>query len=302
MREATTYSFAFKGKMLIGENLLFGLLFYGSILWLAGLVIVVTFVLTLIYAATYYDRSETTGARSWTWFRRLVCWDRCRRRYRHEVHHAEFDSSERREVPCLFAATPHGVNAVSFFLTFMALTEDLQKKLGEREIECGVWNGFSWLPILRELTLALGCVNVERQTIVSALRDRRAHFAEIPNGVHEIAPPAPPVPRTGFLRLVYELEGAADCALVYLENEEKAYLTLGDHWSIRRWAIKIIGFPITPYAGPLRTRPLRVWIGPRHVYREGESYEDYKRRWFDDVAAFKARVHDTSDEGTKKID
>ena len=276
--------------MIIGENILFGIAFYAAILWSVQLVITVTFVVTLIYGATYYDRSETTGSRAWRALRRCSWWGRCRRFYRHEVRTADFDASGRADVPCLFAASPHGVNAASFFFSFIALTEEMQTRLGGKAIECGIWNLFFWFPILREIVLALGCVNVRWHTIESALRVRGSHFALIPGGVYEIAPAVPPPPRTGFLKLAYSLQDRADCAFVYLENEAKVYSTWGDRWRFRQWALALIGVPITFYFGPRPTHPLRVWIGARHVYREGESYVEYEARWFKAVGELKARV------------
>jgi hypothetical protein len=283
--------------MLIGDNLVLGVLFYGAIAWSVGALVVATFVATMLYARTYYDHSETTGARAWGWVRRWALWQACRRLYRHDIQDAGYAASGRasRGVPCLFAATPHGVNSWSFFLTFMAQ--------GPESVGLGrpVVAALSWLlavPILREFLLAMGAVTVDASTLRHMLTVQRRSVALIPNGTREIAPSrkVPPPNRTGFLRLAYELNatakdgdaGAVDVVYVYMENEDRVYTTWGNEWRLRQWMLNTLGFTLTPYIGPVPFRhPLVTHIGPRHVYQSGESYDAYKARWDAGVASLR---------------
>lgn len=297
--------------MLIGDNLLLGVLFYGAVAWSVGALVVATFVLTMVYASTYYDSSETTGARAWGWVRRWRLWQGCRRLYRHSIVDAGFreSSRDREGVPCLFAASPHGVNSWSFFLTFMAQGPE-SAGLGRPLVAALRW--LLNVPVLREFLLAMGTVTVDATTLQHLLRDQRRSVALIPNGTREIAMSRHvPLPnRTGFLRLAYALnaerhaqtessrrEGLrldeappVDVVYVYMENEDKVYKTWGDDWRLRQWMLNALGFTVTPYVGPLPLLPLRTHLGARHVYVPGESYDAYKARWDAGVAELRGAI------------
>lgn len=273
--------------MFVGDNFVLGLLLYATLGWVAGWAAVAGFAAGLTYGAWYHDRSERTGARAWGWVRRWRVWQWLRRFYRHTVVDAGFlaSSAGRADVPVLYAAWPHGVNSWSFFLTFMAQPptsdgEDWSARLGRPHV--AVLNLLLAVPLLRDACLALGAVSVDRAVLEHLLLERRTSVALIPGGTRDISPSTrvPPPRRTGFLRLAYEAAGAVDVVPVYMENEDRIYWTWGRDWPLRQWMLNHLGFALTPYAGPLPTHPLRTHMGARHLYRSGESFEDYIARWF----------------------
>ncbi len=268
---------------LIGDNFLLLVLFYGGLVWLVGAVLFITIVLTLVYGATYYDRSEVSGhGRACFSFRRWRIW-RCHRRvYRHRVVLLDEPPAPIDRRPCIYAATPHGVNALSFFLTFMVRVGTKHVlETGGATLLCGIFPFMFWLPLMREFMLAMGAISVERESLLRALRNRH-DIALIPEGTREIAPPShfKPKTRPGFLRLAWEAKGEVDCAYVYLHNEERNYWTVGNNWAWRQWMRDSwIGFAITFYVGACCCHPLTTYIGPRHHWIEGEDYDAYCQRW-----------------------
>lgn len=172
--------------LFIGENLLFLALFVVGLMWLIGVVIFVTFIVTMAYARTYYDRSELKGGRAWPWLRRLRLWQWCRRCYRHKVvrYGEELPLGVLRR-PVLYICSPHGVNATSFFFTFLV-------EPGPDEawpVSGAVLNLLLGIPILREFLLAMGCVNVDRETLMRQLIKKKHSVALIPEGCGASPPP-----------------------------------------------------------------------------------------------------------------
>jgi hypothetical protein len=271
---------------LAGDNFFLGLVVYTFIFWCLGSDRVITIVATLLYAYTLFDKSEYTGKRISPAFRRWRFWRWYRRCYRHRiVITSPLQPGDARR-PCIYASSPHGVNAVSFVLTFMVLKgRHVQKLLRPRgkDIVCGVMTLLLRCPGLRELLLPLGCVSVDKATMLHHLLGLRHDLALLPEGTREIAPPSnfQRKKHPGFLQLAYQLEGRVDCAYVYLQNEDRNYCTLGNEWSWRQRMINsCIGFAPTPYAGAFCYHPLTTWIGRRHHYRRGESFDEFCARWY----------------------
>ncbi len=285
---------------LIGENFLLALLFYGGLLWLAGVALVVAIVLTLLYGSTYYDKAEIKGNRAWTalrrW-RRLRCYQRC---YRHQVIVDPEAHTESRDNVCIYAASPHGVNSVSFILTFLLERGDHLRLLSPNGLRCGTFDKIFWLPLLREAALLFGCVSVKEKALRKQLFKMRRDVAIIPAGMWEIAPPDDyqPKQQPGFLRIAWEAQGTVDCAHVYHHGEEENYCTVGRNWPIRKWLIRKLGATLTFYAGAFCRYPLTTFISTRHRWRDGESFDAYCQRWHADAKAHRARwLRDTE---TKK--
>jgi len=276
---------------LIGENFLLAVVFYGGLLWLAGIALAVMGVITLLYGYTWFDRSEIKGNRSWAALRSWRCCRRYQRCYGHRVIVDPDAFTETRVVPCIYAASPHGVNAVSYIATFLIQRGDHVRLFSPNGLRCGVWSGMFWPILLRELALALGCVSVREKALRKQLFKLKRDVAIIPGGMWEIAPPDDFIPKAqpGFLRIAWEAQGNVDCAHVYHHGEEENYCTIGRNWWIRKWLIRRLGATLTFYAGAFCHHPLTTFISTRHRWRDGESFDDFCQRWRTDDMAHRAR-------------
>jgi hypothetical protein len=250
----------------------------------------VAFLLGLLYGAFYHAHTEYTGGSQRTPLRPWFLWRWLRRCYGLRVHDAGFTASSvgREHVRCIFAASPHGVNAFTFMLVFMATPPaGWYARLGNVRAAL-LWLMFR-LPISREFVLAMGGVSTRRDSL-RAVVDAGTDIALLPDWETEIeavgSAPAG-VPRaqrkTGFLTLAYEL--GVDCVPVWLEGEDALYVTCCRDAPVRHAFRAAVGLPCTPYAGPCCSglcgapRQLHVRVGARHVRRAGESLEDYVARW-----------------------
>ncbi len=139
--------------LLAGDNLILGLVAYAGIMYWLGLQTLVKFgmgflvgtwlfevgwipllilagwltvvgvpwsmPLGLLYGATFPGHASKTGTRAIAAFRRWQGWRCYQQCYRHRVIVADSVRTEAQTRPCIYACGPHGVNAVSFLMTFM---------------------------------------------------------------------------------------------------------------------------------------------------------------------------------------
>jgi 1-acyl-sn-glycerol-3-phosphate acyltransferase len=173
--------------------------------------------------------------------------------------------------PVLFACRPHGILVVSAWLSFLTGRMD---RRAHRPTLLAVHSILFSLPGLRELALALGCIDVGRESIERALSAGYS-VALLPGGVREMANlPMPKHP--GIVRLAFDDQ--VPLVPVYFGGEDKLCWVWPSaqeprvlQW-LREVCIRRLRLPF-----PLPFFP-RFWDLPRLVTVVGEALcpEDYR--------------------------
>lgn len=253
------------------ELMLAAALIIFGIVTLCGSTMVITHVLTLIYARTYYCNGHDTnyrraylsqllrGSRPWQWLREA---------FRHSiVTTPEYDAiATKTPDPVIYACRPHGMLVVSAWLAFLSGAMDRP----HRPVVVAVHSAVLSIPIVRELILLpMGIIGASEESILNALSNGLS-VAIMPGGVKEMGPPLFPVP---------DVSGAARLAQRYgitivdvqFDGEEQLCWVWHGEWrivkSIRRALYYATGLPFAiPFFPRFWNWPqaLVTRIGRRH--------------------------------------
>jgi hypothetical protein len=262
-----------------------------SLLVYTGGTLFVGFVAGLVYGALYYDKSERTGERAWSWLRaafplwRVLRWL--------TGHRVLYYPGNMLGTQTLFAAHPHGMLALSALFTFLAAP-------AERHVLLGVHAWLMAIPGVRDVLLALGAVDASKHVLLPLPR-----VALVIDGVRGMGPTDKDEHRPrGFLRLV--LEQKRTLVPVFFGGEAQLFWT--PKWLpppivwLRAWTTKWLRVPLpTPFM-------LRFWDMPTllTVYgtplqpEEGETLDCFERRYWDEMDRLK-RVYYTATKNTNFI-
>lgn len=161
-----------------------------------------------------------------------------------------------------------------------------KKPVRSSVVATGVHSLLLAIPLVRELLLWFGAVDVSWRTLAYQLYKRRRNVAIIPEGVIGVGKAIPGLqPRRGFLRRVYDA-GDIDVVPVISPNERSLCLVWQGEWSwittLRHWCVKCkyLRYPFpTFFLGPWPRKPLCVLVGPRHTKLFGESFLSYSNRY-----------------------
>jgi len=223
-----------------------------------GVLLVVLFAAGVAYGRLYWSGEERAysgrwlqrtwrGARGWRLLKALL-------RYQSPAPPPPAILSD--AAPVLYACQPHGMLALSAALA--VFSGDLDTPAGPRTVLV-VHDWYWWVPGLRELALALGCIDRRWESIAHALAAGLS-VAVLPGGVFEMGPPAvPPPPLLGLVRRAHAhgraplvpvvLRGEADACWVW--HGEPAALRRLRAWTLTHWGVGV-GALFVP----------RVWAWP----------------------------------------
>lgn len=152
-------------------------------------------------------RSSWRGENVWLW--RVLT-----RLLRHSTVYV--DDTSPRVGPLIYACHPHGMLAIGASLAVMRGAFD---RPGTRTVLV-VHGIFWWIPIVRDLMLALGCIDRSWQSIENALANGFS-VAILPGGIYEMGPPATERPEVlPLIRRIYHCGFAPPLVPVFLANEE----------------------------------------------------------------------------------
>ena len=241
--------------------------------------------------------------------------------------------SEREPQHYLLAMHPHGLFATSTGLAFLLPYRSLFGKADGALPTMFVHRLIFYIPLLREIALALGCRPADRDAMVEHLRSQEALDAAegadaysviVPGGIKEMVEPdlydkmdSPEIgwkltgtQNWGFLRVAYETgRPVVPC---YCENERHLFYVLdyGPIRPLRIWMSRFMSYPLpTFFLGPLLKKKLTVVVGnPVYPpqYDAGNSARDietFKARYFDMLASVRARAREMeSMRGSEKKD
>ncbi len=239
--------------------------------WVVDLVSVpvfLTFLVTLWYGKHYWRGQEKqykpnyiwTGARG-SWFWRVL------RKWLN--HHVSYPKELVPSGPVIYICRPHGVFAVSAWLTVLSgeldrdiLVHDTRYlHMKRHHVLLAVHSYWFLLPGIRELALALGFIDASRESILYAL-EQRFSVAVLPGGVKEMGPPLLPIPdEPGILRLAQERK--VPVVATYLRGEEDLFWVWHGEW---RWikAMRRVSYDWIGLFFPLIFCP-RFWNWPKRL-------------------------------------
>jgi hypothetical protein len=274
-------------ELVILAALVFGLLLYTIT------TVMVTHVLTLVYAVyCYCDGSERTGARAWPWLRHARLWQWVRHGLGHRVvltlaAHEAFvarDLVADGETRLLYAAYPHGYAAASSVLTFLVPE-------GRHGAALGIFNGWLRITGARDLLLALGAVNVDRESLAELHRELPSDraLALVIDGVDGMGPPpdpARPLRPQGFLKLAQSL-GLVIVPVFFGGERELCWTPQWLPWPlpwVRRMTRRWLRLPF-PTLGVLRVwnMPKLVTVIGRPLVAQGKALAALEKEYWDEM-------------------
>jgi hypothetical protein len=231
--------------------------------WLLG------FVLGTVYARySYLNGAEKSGkwlsksVQRWSPFH-LLAWI-CH--YRLVVD----DVEQSRNTPTLYACGPHGILALSAGLTF--LTGRV------RNTRLAVHSILFAIPVIRELLLLHGAIDVSEASIIAALA-RNESVAVVTGGVREMGLPVRPFQSSvsGIVRIAYNYD--IPLRHVVFVGEDELMWTWQGEWrwitGIRRWLYGLIRYPFpTLFCPRRRCKPLHTFIS-KEVDAPRENVEGF---------------------------
>jgi len=159
--------------------------------------------------------------------------------------------------PLLFACRPHGILVVSAWLTFLTGRLDARRP-GPKPTLLAVHSILFKIPLLRELALALGCIDVGRESILAAL-SHGYRVAVLPGGVREMAGMVENPGPTGLEKLAAEY-GVPLVQVHFGGEADLCWVWTGEpRWlkNLREWLIRKTRAPFPLFFVP------RVWRWPR---------------------------------------
>lgn len=293
-----------------------------------GLGVLLGFALGLWYARTsYYDGSENTGQRKWPAFQ-AWCADNWlvtlfRRHYvTHQHGYINNDgvctgtvpadyydrllgktSREGDNQPVIFAGHPHGLLAIASILT-VGLPEGERRGTTRSKQVADMWRQvvpcvhrhvFA-VPLLRDVALAIGAINVERGNMIHALESRSIYVA--PGGCREMILATGQLLQqqqqqgrhTGFLQIAY-----TEKRLVYPmihSGQDRVFTSYSCEWlnKLRHTVLDLTGYPFpTFFSGPW-PHALTTYLCEPHNPEHYDSESDFINKYFERVERDAAAV------------
>jgi hypothetical protein len=253
-----------------------------SMKWNAALGFLVGTILGRLYAPYYFDGSEKTGAREWKWWRCRRMWLRIHKHFSFSIEYAD-EKSFLKEGPAIIGVHPHGLWNVSG-----PYGAGLHAGKMNFDFLMGLHWWLFWIPIVRDLCLWAGNIDVSKNVLTENLRNGKK-IGLVPGGVQEIALSNVNsldlyFGHQGFLRLAWEEKVPA--VPLFSEGENRVWLWWNIWPTVREWFTEKIGYPFplifVPWAfGEKITMHVGNFIRPS----ECETYETFKKAYYAELFA-----------------
>lgn len=155
-----------------------------------------------------------------------------------------------------------------------------------RPVAIGIHSLLLAIPLVRELALWMGAVDVHWDALRYQMEREHRDVAVIPEGVLGMGKRLPSArERLGFLKRAFDA-GDVDVVPVLCPNETDLCHVWAGEWewvtNIREWSLqcKYLRYPFpTWFVGPVSRGPLVTLVGPRHTTRLGEDFITYRARY-----------------------
>jgi hypothetical protein len=247
------------------EFTLIGTAIVAIVIAVVGWALIITAALTLWYGKWYWsgvEKNYTQSAlqTSWRynprtghlpWFWRIV-----RKLAKHNYDRTQLDSLP--AGPVIFSCQPHGIFALSAVLTFLS---GLADRPGQRVV-VAIHGWYWWVPGLRQLMLALGCIDCRWVSMENAICNGYS-VAIMPGAILEMGPPLIPLPDVfPLLKRVYAFKGHVDIPIVpvFFKGEDEICWLWHNEPKLIKWMRRKSYEWIGMYV-PLVSCP-RVWKWP----------------------------------------
>lgn len=272
-----------------------------AILSSSSISLLIGFAAGLLYALSYYDRTERTGTRRWLSLQRFLSVNLFgfikRYYFGYEVIYRGVDKEEvmryqrSNGTTAIFAASPHGLFAIGTF--FLVATPDYRTKTGLhwKHVRPCIHRHVFAVPFLRDIALWLGAIDVSREPIEQMLDSTSVIIA--PGGTREmiIDPDAPIQTRhTGFLRLAYSKQKPVFPVLhIGQDNVFRSY-SCKPLDTIRQLVLAYTGYPFpTFFIGPLPAK-LTTYIFAPHEPSVYDSEEAFVNAYYTNLMRYSREI------------
>lgn len=237
------------------ELLLLALFFVG---WTA-LIALSVFVIALIYGRWYWNGAERTGSQWRPGVRRWGVWRRVHRFFgltvnTHEKARDVFETPTRK-TRVLMVMYPHGFIPLVGWSLAMHGDDPLIKQFTQRMI-MGAASFPLFVPILRELMLAMGFIDVSRESLQAySQMNPEMDLGIAPGGMREMVRARHGsddiyLPHRGFLRLAREL-GFDLIVPVYIERQTDIFFCSSRLRGLRDWVLSHFWIPLPMLVVPI---------------------------------------------------
>ena len=248
------------------ELILLALLFLVTFVGLVGVVASVVFCGTLCCARVIWADAPRDGLAGWFVPRsrqlRAVHWLR-----RKLAHQLTLPPASLPPGPVLYACRPHGVLATSACLTFLTGAAD---RRAHKPTLLAVHSAIFNVPVMREVALAFGCIDVSRDSIEAALCNGFS-VAVLPGGVREMGAPLLPMPELpGVVKLAHAYN--VPLVPVHFGGEQELCWVWKNEPLLIRW-MRLQTYAWIGLYFPLVFCP-RVWNMPTLHTRMGPAFEN----------------------------
>jgi 2-acylglycerol O-acyltransferase 2 len=180
---------------------------------------------------------------------------------------------------CIYAVYPHGLFATGTLLTF-----GLSKRA--RNTHVAAHSMLFSVPVVRELALWSGAIDATEKNIVGMLRNDKS-VAIVPGGVQEMLHVSPGMEykvsqkHDKFVEIAYRNRVAL--VPVYCKGENELYYTFRPFPSLMMLFKRLCKYPFPCFFLGPRPAKIEVVYGDAIACMEGELYESFRKRFFDEL-------------------
>lgn len=274
-----------------------------GVAWCIGLLVTSSFFIGLFYGGYYHDGAENTRKRHWpaftSLFNRLVTildvYFHYKITYQDEnTMEQVYQALQHPHENAIFAGHPHGLFAISSLLLVTHLPHERYRVIWSRVVPC-IHRLVFYVPVLREIALWMGAVDVTRENISAMLQQGHSVYL-VPGGTAEmILDPQQDIQdrHTGFLKLAYQRKKRV-FPIVHF-GQEKAFVSYSCPGLdfVRHCMRRLLYYPfptlfLGPFRVPLETCVLRPINPADYMGRSETGQEGFIKDYFDRVSKFYA--------------
>lgn len=271
-----------------------------------GVALFVGFLMGLIYAKFYYDKSEKDGRRQWYSFKQFISMSVAyyikRYYFGYEVIYKSARGTKADDLAleenvlwyqtngketAIFGASPHGLFAINTF--FLVGVPDWSS--GWRYVRPCTHRHVFALPLMRDVALWLGAIDVSEENIVAMLEKSSILLA--PGGTREMIIDAKNPIQTihrGFLRIAYARKKLVFPVLNV--GQERVFRSYSFAWldRIRTLVLKYTGYPFpTLFLGPFPSK-LTTYVLEPHDPNNYDNEETFINDYYATLIAYNEEV------------
>ena len=240
----------------------------GAIIMICGVSFLVGFAIALwIYGPYYHNNSSKTGKHASSWIREHSFWQILKRFYEYRI--VQVGEAVTGKQGVLYACHPHGICALSVGFTFACRDTITKRFVPHTKVFIGALGLIFNIPILRDAYLALGCVNVDWQTLQSHIEAGHGTVL-IPGGVNEMGKAIRETRDERFLERAYTAHTVGLTTIDIISRKT----TTPPMKSFKPFVPRIITISSSQHSAPITFD-----IVPVYCHHEDDIYITWKSEW-----------------------